>query len=328
MSVSVKQRLAAIGEPARLPLWLRGSFGLRTPRSLRVAIDGMTDPGVDQWYEVGVALSEENTDLSHEAQGITTDGTYWFVCSNNTKQVVSIDNAANHVATFSPAPAIRMQMWADAGHPDADTDDNGIVEFSDDFDPHFGPPSFHGGWIYVPIQSPRGVWRFSLNGGEQLWQMASSLPDGDLFPWCAIHPVTGMLYTCNFTEPLFLRAYDPTPTALVYSPGDDIRLGSSPIDLDKVQGGVFTAHGRLILVRSSFNAVFCFSSLNGHYFGAKMLGDFGSNFSEVEAVTIRSWQFDGVPAHVHIFELDNDYIPPDVDDFYLHSFRVLAPSLL
>jgi hypothetical protein len=116
------------------------------------------------------------------------------------------------------------------------------------------------------------------------------------------------------------------PGTLTYRPGDDIKIGPVPLDLDNVQGGTFTANGRLILVRSDFNAVFCFSSLNGHCFGAKELGDFGSDGSEVESVTLRSWQFAGVSAQVHILELDNDW--PSKDDFYLHSFQLPDPERL
>jgi GMP synthase-like glutamine amidotransferase len=62
----------------------------------------------------------------------------------------------------------------------------------------------------------------------------------------------------------------------------------------------------LILVRCKYNAVFCFSSLNGHCFGAqKLADDFGG---EGEAVTVRTWHFGQLPAHVHILELDNDAI--------------------
>jgi len=331
MSASLKQSLSGIGEPSHHPLRLRDSFGRRTPHRLRVAMDGMTDPGVGDWQEVGVALSEQGTNVSDESQGATTDGVYWFVCSNNAKQVVSFDDARNYVATFAPDPVIRYGMWADAGQPNADADENGVPVFGGDFDPHFGAPAFDHGWIYVPIQGPHGVWRFSIDGTEQFWQKASyddfAFPgDDDLFPWCAIHPVTGVLYTCNFRTPPCLRAYDSE--SLEYRRPDDIKIGPAPLLLDHVQGGVFTSHGRLILSCSDDNAVFCFSSLNGHCFGAQTLGNFGNIVgSEVEGVTVRSVQFDGVPASVHIFELVNKG-PLGPGDFDLHSFQVPAPQLL
>src|SRR6185295_14331045 len=99
----------------------------------------------------------------------------------------------------------------------------------------------------------------------------------------------------------------------------------------KVQGGTFTDRGRLLLVRAriegqGFNGVFCFSSLNGHCFGAKRTGDFNSWGSELEAVAVRDWQIDGTATPVHLLELDNDLTSQD--DLYLHSFSIPHPSQL
>jgi len=329
---SLRKALAGIGEPKEAFLAVRGSFGGRTPASLRGAIAGMTNPHVQGWHEVGVALASENTDESEEAQGATTDGTRWYVGSNGTKTVVVFDDDANRLATFEPELGIVRSMWADAGKPAVlgapDTPIFGTLPSR--WSPHFGAPSYHGGWLYVPVQGPHGVWKIPVEGGAQEWHKADApagekaLPDDDLFPWCAVHPVTGVLYTCNYGRPHRLRAYDRL--SLVRAKQHDVRLGTAPIDLDRVQGGVFTSRGRLILVRSDFNAVFCFSSLNGFCFGAKKLGDFGSDGSEVESVTIRGWSFDGVKANVHILELDNDIVSED--DFYLHSFQVPDPARL
>ena len=104
-------------------------------------------------------------------------------------------------------------------------------------------------------------------------------------------------------------------------PEHNIGLGSTPIDLDNVQGGTFTDRARLILVRDDFVAVFCFSSLNGHCFGAKLIGE---DWSESEAVAVRPWNIGGGLAIVHIFELDNDI----EDDCYLHSFGIPDPARL
>jgi hypothetical protein len=344
-TLSLRACLTNIGEPTILPLgiWSSPHFGGRVPASLRAAMAGMTDPRVSQWGEVGIALQSENTDLSEESQGATTDGARWYVCSNNTKQVVAFDDAHNRVATYAPNHVVIYSLWQDDGAPNVDAGPDGFPEIGGTYtfidgkpvipsvsppvwDPHFGAPSYHDGSIYVPIQgvSIRGVWRIALTGSQQ-WFKAAALPDDDLFAWCAIHPVTGVLYTCNYSHPVWIRGYELGGSSLDRCPQKDcpdydIRIGPRPLDLDRVQGGVFTRHGRLILVRSDFNAVFCLSSLNGHCFGAQELGDFDHGSSEVEAVTIRGWHFNQVPAQVHISELDNDW--PDKDDFYLHSYRV------
>lgn len=343
---SLRASLSQIGVAMNAPVAVCGSFGNRTPHSMRVALTGMTDPKVGQWKHVGVALLSENTELAKEAQGVTTDGGLWYVCSNNTKSVVAFDDDANRVATFTPHSVSVLRMWQDAGRPFAIEGPDGIPVMGDfsvpvegpngfpvmaeNWNPHFGAPSFDDGWIRVPIQNPRGVWRFRTDGSAQTWQKAQKLPDDedDLWAWCAVHPVNGLLYTCNSssTRPRRVRAYDPI--TLVRFPEHDIPLGKAPLDLHRVQGGTFTRHGRLILVRWSFNAVFIYSSLNGFCFGARKLGDFGSTGSEVESVTIRTWKHDGTLAPVHIMELDNDAATEGTDDFYLHSYSVPNPAAL
>ena len=56
--VSVRNRLKGIGEPSasHKPLAFRASFGRRTPRSMRMALDGMTDPAVANWQYPGPHL--------------------------------------------------------------------------------------------------------------------------------------------------------------------------------------------------------------------------------------------------------------------------------
>jgi hypothetical protein len=69
-------------------------------------IAGTTDPQINSWHEVGVALASENTKHSEEAQGVTTDGHHWYLCSNNTRSVVKFDDDAHTVLEISPSPAI------------------------------------------------------------------------------------------------------------------------------------------------------------------------------------------------------------------------------
>jgi hypothetical protein len=113
-------------------------------------------------------------------------------------------------------------------------------------------------------------------------------------------------------------------------PADDIALGPAPLPLISVQGAVFTNHARLLIVCGSTdgppNTLSCYSSLNGHCFGAILLGNFGSSGSEAEAVTVRGWQIGGTPTPVHVLELDNDW--PSKDDLYLHSFNIPDPGRL
>ena len=79
---SLRQSLKGIGAPSKFPFHLRADFGQRTPRSLRAAIAGMTDPQVSSWSHLGIALARENTDTSDNVQGVTTDGALWYVVAN------------------------------------------------------------------------------------------------------------------------------------------------------------------------------------------------------------------------------------------------------
>jgi hypothetical protein len=292
------------------PLAIRGSFGYRTPSSLRAAIDGMSDPLVADWTEVGISFWSENTDDAHEAQGVTTDGEHWFLISNGSKRIVAYDDDAVQIFTVGPTATVWDAMWNDAGRPDRS---------DDSWNPHLGAGCFFEGSIYVPIQNPMGLWRVNLQTAEQTWRPAHDPPRDNMFPWFAVHPVTRRLYTCNADLPVELNAYDRE--TFVYVPTDNITLGPAPITLDAVQGAVFTAHGRVVLVcGNGLEAVFCYSALNGHFFGATPLED----YSETESVVVRQWTLNGTVTHIHILELANDV----EDDCYLHSWSVPEPARL
>ncbi len=246
---------------------------------------------------------------------MATDGAGWYLSSNGSKRVVKFDDQWNRLFTVSPTSTIWDEMWNDPTRYDA-KDDWGAGHDN----PHLGALCFYQDTLYVPVQGPRGVWRINLKTAAQTWLHPSKLPDNDLFPWCDVHPATGMLYTANYRTPDVLHAYDRE--TLQYRPEHNVPLATPAIYLDKVQGGTFTDRGRLILVRYSYNAMFCYSSLNGHCFGSRQIGE---DWSEVESVTVRPWNFQGGHASVHVFELDND---AGGDDCYLHCFEVPDPSRL
>ncbi|NOT64320.1 MAG: hypothetical protein HOP19_29230 [Acidobacteria bacterium] len=257
-------------------------------------ITGFTDPQVGSWTKVGVAFYSENTAHSEEAQGITTDGEAWFLSSNNSKTIRKYD------ASFNLQAEKKVPQGTQGGH--------------------IGAPGCYEGWIYVPVQHPYGVWKAKTNLSAR--KFLTGEQGTDRFPWCDVNPLNGRLYTSEFDHwnnaNGVLFAYDQG--TLERRPEDDIGLGNTPIHFDRIQGGVFTRRGRVIISRSGPNGIFCFSSITGHCFGGRYLGDFGSTGSEVEGVTIRAWQFDGTLASVHVLELDNDW--SNGDDCYLHSYWV------
>ena len=76
-----------------------------SPRSLR-AMAGMTDPQVSSWSHLGIALARENTDTSDNAQGVTTDGAFWYVVANGEDGLAPVigvyDNAHQTVKKLFP----------------------------------------------------------------------------------------------------------------------------------------------------------------------------------------------------------------------------------
>ena len=292
----------SIGQDGRVytAAWQPGDTAWRGWWVVGKLVCGMGDPGVDAWHKVGVAFSSENTGHSEEAQGVTTDGQAWYLASNGSKTV----------RKYGAGTKLLGQIAVPQGKQGG----------------HVGAPGFFRGWLYVPIQKPYGVWRTTGDFSREQWLPVDT--SDNRLPWCAVNPLNGRLYTSMFDiwsgQKAVLFAYDRD--TLIRRPEDDIILGSTPIYLDRIQGGVFTVHGRVILSRSDPNGIFCFSALTGHCFGARKLGDFGSDASEAEGVTVRAWQFNGTAAHVHVLELDND--GPSKDDCYLHSFQVPDPDRL
>jgi len=278
--------------------WQPGDEGFRGWWNIGSLVTGQTDPAVKQWTKVGTAYRSANSAHSEEAQGITTDNSVWFLASNGSKTLRKISNDARLIGD------VVIPQGAKGAH--------------------VGAPGYFDGWIYVPVQRPYGVWKTTADLSRAEWWPV--IVEGDQFPWCAVNPLNGRLYTSlsNATGMPLLFAYDRN--TLQRRPEDDIRLQLGPIPLASVQGGHFTPRGRVLLCGSYPNRLFCYSSLTGYCFGAQQLGDYGSTGSEVESVTVRPWEFRGIQAPVHILELDNDW--PSRDDCYLHSYSVPEPHRL
>jgi hypothetical protein len=280
--------------------WRPGDSGFRGWWVVSNLLTGMSDPGVSQWTNVGTAYQSVNTDWSEEAQGITTDGGFWYLVSNGNKTIRKMNDGAGLIAVAT--------IPQGAG------------------DGHVGAPGYYDGWVYVPVQTPYGVWRIRSDFSRSEWHPVDTTDNR--LSWCSVNPQNGRLYTSMYDAAgsAVLFAYDRD--TLQRRPEDDFTVSGGPVWLDKIQGGVFTPRGRVILVRSDPNAVFCYSSLTGYCFGSIGLGDYGSLGSEVESVTVRPWSFNGTPASVHILELDNDRLFIDPDDCYLHSYSVPQPQRL
>ena len=281
--------------------WQPGDPAFRGPLGIPRMLTGLSDPQVSAWRKVGVALTWENHAGSVEGQGVATDGFFWYLVSNGSKRLYQIGNDGREITSF-PLDAAQTRSSS-----------------------HAGAPGFHDGWLYVPVQNPHGVIKVRADFSASEWHPVAVSDDS--FPWCAVNPLNGRLYTSLFPmhNDRKLIAYDRN--TLARCPADDIVIGPTSLDLDRIQGGVFTPRGRVLLARADYNGLFCASTLTGHVFGELALGDFGSSGSEVESVTVRPWQFGGTGALVHVLELDNDWGLGGGDDVYLHSYQVPDPRL-
>ena len=96
----------------------------------------MADPGVGAWHELGIAFASENNVDSHEAQGMATDGTNWYLSSNGSKRIIIYDQHWNRLFTVSPTDTVWDAMRNDAGQP---SEDWGHGEEN----PHFGALCVH-----------------------------------------------------------------------------------------------------------------------------------------------------------------------------------------
>jgi hypothetical protein len=273
---------------------------------------GISDPRMGEWKKVGKAFQQEANSHSEEAQGVTTDGEYWYLSSNGSKTIGKYGAGNTRIAQIKVQPGN-----------------------------HIGAPGYYEGCVYVPIQGPFGVWKTTTDFSTSTFLAADGRENR--FPWCDVNPLNGRLYTSEYDNHCQLHkenrkvlyAYDRE--TMERRPEDDILLGPTPIPCCRIQGAVFTPRGRVMLVRCDPNGIFCFSTLTGHCFGAFHLGNYGSDdfslpiigkvvSSEVESVTIRAWQFNGKPASIHVLELDNDNT--NKDDCYLHSYSVPDPIRL
>jgi len=75
----------------------------------------------------------------------------------------------------------------------------------------------------------------------------------DSFPWCAVNPLNGRLYTGDYpgTRKLFAFDKDFDGGSLVRHEEDDITLSAPDREFLDIQGAVFTPGGKVLLVRGT-----------------------------------------------------------------------------
>jgi hypothetical protein len=311
--ISLRESLQKIGEPKpgkELPAFPSGFHS--APQSLRAALHAMQPPLIEAW-RFGTENYFENLEWTEECQGLTSDGTHWFVVTNNNEHRAIWKFKLNFEFVVA-----ELFLQAD----------------------HIGAPDCHVGKIFVPVESsPASVWVldtalktvdiFPLHGESA----ATPPPQGSSMPWCAVNPWNGLLYSSifggddpkssDFGYVTRVHAYD---TDNFLHRGDLVLQGEA---IHNVQGGCFSRNGHLYLTSHSTQEVRAYSALNGAFLGSCKISyaKGGLEREEMEGMAILHW-FDagGASTHVHVMILDNDLT--NRDDVLLKHLIVPDPSVL
>ena len=268
--------------------------GLHSAPSSLIELMAATNPSqISSWIPFP-SHEFDNETWTEECQGLTTDGKFWYISSNNEdlRAIYKFDQQFKSL---------------------------GVASFPSSLGEHIGDIDYFEGTIYAPIEptltvamfdtSPKFVTASPLQAGNK-----KSLPQTSM-PWCAFNPWNGYLYSSDFDNVRQIHAYDPK-NDFSYCQSLDLKGGV----VHGVQGGVFSKTGRLYLTSNASKQIRAYSALNGAFLGAKSLGinDSLLEFEEVEGITIWPISLTGFPIHIHIIILDNDV---NTDDVFLHSFQ-------
>jgi len=293
--------LQKIGEPKpgkAIPAFPSGFHS--APQSLRAALHAMEPPLIGNWLLTNVSTFE-NLSWTEECQGLTSDGSHWYIVSSN--------EDARAIHKF----ALNFTHLGKAIFPEAN---------------HIGDPDYHEGKIYVPVEGISAVWVLDTNlntvGVTPLGGTPGASPQGGSMPWCAINPWNDHLYSSVFDNVDCVYAYDVNDN-FAYKGRLQLQGGI----IHNVQGGCFSKNGHLYLTSDSTQDIRAYSAINGAFLGScKVPYDKGGAAGEeMEGVAILHWNAPGgISTHVHVVILDNDIT--NSDDVFLKHFTVPAPDLL
>lgn len=171
---------------------------VRGTASLRSAIQAMQDLRVGDSFQIGNFVGEghyKDHPWTEECQGVATDGSYWYISSNNSSR--------QGIYKFAPGMALKDFFPTSrfgSGHL-------GAIDCYND-----GTTT----WIYAALEQPNQVLivdtTFKDARTSQLKDKDRGDPPQGDFPWCAINPWNGWLYSSNFLDVSEVYAYDPKMT--------------------------------------------------------------------------------------------------------------------
>lgn len=204
---------------------------------------------------------------------------------------------------------------------------------------HFGDLDYFDGHLYVALEAndasiPQPP-RVCLFEARSLAFLGSAVLTGQgNAPWCAVHPMTGDLYSSAFdTSALQVyrrRLSGPSPRHVTgiqvthLGPFDLFRQNGSPLHLARVQGGAFSRTGHLYLVSDvAGRGLVGMDMVSGRLVFEYPKSQLPAG-AEMEGITVWDLDDDRAPSitgQIHVAWLDDD---PDADDLYLSHFRVPA----
>lgn len=279
---------------------------------------------------------------SEELQGVTHDVAHWYFAQKQRLLRFAVTSDIN--ADLDEVPHLEVRL------PEHDVDGLVLGPGRSDTWPfleagryhHFGDLDCFGGHLFVPLESeldpplPPKVLVFDTDlqhiATANLDQQASA-------PWCAINPLTGILYSSEFNAAQ-LTVYRPFLDGERFTLQPlgrfDLRSrdGSPNRRLDRMQGGAFSENGHLYLVSDfgRFGGVFGFDMLTGREMSHLPVDyqatiDFGFGVApwpkqELEGLTL--WDVDAVTApgihgQVHLIMIDNS--GSGDDDLYFKHYE-------
>jgi hypothetical protein len=188
--------------------------------------------------------SDRSMEFSNGLQGVTNDGTHWYFTSTHRA----------YVFPFSDEQIARIAKK----HVTSDLN-NEPTYYGNPYSPthrHFGDLDHHAGTLYVALEVDDGTGTHNAIGRFRASDLAyyPSMPiptgspqrTGGTFPWLARNPYDGRWYSSKHYGANELYMYTILGDTVTYR-------GAIPLSktLDKVQGGVFSANGRLYLSTNS-----------------------------------------------------------------------------
>jgi hypothetical protein len=258
MTLSFRAGFTAINVSSNTSPSYPSSFA-SAPQSLAEGIKAMlANPDMKRWVRANHETFVDHGNWKEECQGITYDGKR-FICSSNGSEDWVINQKSPKAlyrfreSQYSFKDEDIEEIWE---IPKSGADPN-VINY------HLGDIDFYNGIIYCAVETrkwsnvqlkystpkvikvdARGKLKFLeevvIHGTEDSGQ-------GGGFPWCAINPWNGLLYSsfAGDEAPFVTKIYAYDPNTGDWVPDQTIDL--QPSAARRVQGGCFSPNGHLYL---------------------------------------------------------------------------------